>query len=135
MRARAVGLEEAFAAVGTAVLFISATTGEGVDKLMAETVKVLKDVATEPETGIRIPKKVFRPHPRSVSATVHKDGDTFVVVAPGLERITAGMDVTSREAYQQLRKRLARLGVSKSLEKAGIKPGDRVRCGELEWEW
>jgi len=102
---------------------------------MAETVKVLKDVVTEPETGIRIPKKVFRPQPRSVSATVYKDGDTFVVVAPGLERIAAGMDVTNREAYQQLRKRLARLGVSKSLEKAGIKPGDKVRCGELEWEW
>jgi len=135
MRARLVGLKEAFAAVGTAVSFISATTGEGVDKLMAETVKVLKTVSTGQETGIRIPKKVFRPQPRSVSATVHKDGDTFVVVAPSLERVTAGMDVTSREAYQQLRKRLTRLGVSKSLEKAGIKPGDRVRCGELEWEW
>ena len=30
---------------------------------------------------------------------------------------------------------LQRLGVSKALEKAGVKPGDRVRCGNLEWEW
>jgi hypothetical protein len=27
------------------------------------------------------------------------------------------------------------LGVSRALEKAGVKPGDRVRCGSLEWDW
>jgi Obg family GTPase CgtA-like protein len=30
---------------------------------------------------------------------------------------------------------LARMGITKALEKAGIKPGDKVRCGEYEWEW
>ena len=84
---------------------------------------------------MKVLKKVFRPQPRSVVASVHKEEDTFVVMAPGLERMTARMDVTSRQAFQQLRKQLVRLGVSKRLEKAGIKPGDRVRCGNLEWEW
>ena len=103
--------------------------------LMAEAVKVLRDVSTGQETGIRIPKKVFRPQPRSVVTGVHREGDTFVVVAPGLERIMARMDVSNRQVHQQLKRQLSRLGVSKNLEKAGIKPGDRVRCGDLEWEW
>ncbi|GAH87405.1 unnamed protein product, partial [marine sediment metagenome] len=39
------------------------------------------------------------------------------------------------EVRWQLKRQLARLGVSKALERAGIKPGDRVRCGNLEWDW
>jgi GTP-binding protein len=66
---------------------------------------------------------------------VRKEGDTFVVTAPELERIVAGTDITRPEVRHQLNKRLAKLEVGKTLEKAGIKPGDRVRCGNLEWEW
>ena len=135
VRTRLAGLEETFAAVGTTAFFISAATGEGVNKLVAEAAKVLTDVSTGQETGIRIPKKVFRPQPRSAVTSVHRERDTFVVVAPGLERIMARMDVSNRQVHQQLKGQLTRLGVSKKLEKAGIKPGDKVRCGDLEWEW
>jgi len=30
---------------------------------------------------------------------------------------------------------LMRRGIVKELEKAGIKGGDKVRCGNAEWEW
>jgi GTP-binding protein len=63
------------------------------------------------------------------------EGDTFVVVAPELERMVSRTGVTSPGVPKQLQRQLARLGVSKALEKAGVKPGDRVRCGNLEWEW
>jgi GTP-binding protein len=66
---------------------------------------------------------------------VHREGDIFVVEAPGLERIVARTDVTSLEVRQQLKRKLAGLGMSRILRKAGIKPGDKVRCGDLEWEW
>jgi len=135
VRAQLARIKDAFSSVGTSVFFVSAATGEGVTELMVETAKLLKEVTARRETGTKILKKVFRPQPRDVGTSVYKDGDTFVVVAPGLERIMARMDVTSREVHQQLKRQLARLGVSKSLEKAGIKPGDRVRCGDLEWEW
>ena len=49
--------------------------------------------------------------------------------------IVAGTDMSKPEMLAQLRRYLARLGVGKALEKAGVKPGDRVRCGNLEWEW
>ena len=135
VRTRLAGLKDAFSTVGTTVFFVSAATGEGVNELMTETARLLKEVTAGKESGTRVLKKVFRPQPRSVGASVHKEGDTFVVVAPGLERIMGRMDVSSHQVHRQLKRQLVRLGVSKSLEKAGIKPGDRVRCGDLEWEW
>ena len=57
------------------------------------------------------------------------------MVAPGLERLVTRTDVTGTAVQWQLRRQFARLGVSKALEKAGVKAGDKVRCGDLEWEW
>jgi GTP-binding protein len=135
VRARLGKIKDAFNSVGTTVVFVSAATGENVPELMAETVKMLAQVSAEKEAGERIPRKVFRPQPRRIGISVHKEGNTFVVVAPGVERIVARADVTGSEVQWQLNRQLQRLGVSKALEKAGVKPGDRVRCGNLEWEW
>jgi len=135
VRARLGEIKDAFNSVGTTALFVSAATGENVPELMAETMKMLAQVSAEKEAGERIPRKVFRPQPRRISISVHKEGNTFVVVAPGVERIVARADVTGSEVQWQLNRQLQRLGVSKALEKAGVKPGDRVRCGNLEWEW
>jgi Obg family GTPase CgtA-like protein len=102
---------------------------------MAETIKMLNRVAAEKEAGKQVPRKVFRPAPGVSRISVSKEGDTFVVVVPGLERIVAGEGVTGAEMRGLFKRQLGRLGVSKTLEKAGIKPGDKVRCGTLEWEW
>ena len=66
---------------------------------------------------------------------MYKEGDAFVVAAPELERIVARVDMTSPEVRRQFNGQLARLGVNKALERAGVKPGDKVRCGNFEWEW
>ena len=130
VQARLAQLKDAFAEAGAMPFFISAATGEGVSALMAEAMKVLAEVAVKVKAGERLPRKVFRPQPRTTGARVHKEGDTFVVVAPELERMVARPGVS-----HQLKRQLSRLGVSRALEKAGVKPGDRVRCGNLEWEW
>jgi len=135
VHARLGEIKDAFNSVGTTALFVSAATGENVPELMAEAVKMLGQISADKEAGERIPKKVFRPQPRRIGISVHKEGDTFVVVAPGVERIVARADATDAEVQRQLNRQLQRLGVSKALEKAGVKPGDRVRCGNLEWEW
>ena len=135
VQARLDEIKDAFSSIGTTALFVSAETGEGVSEVMAETMRLLQSVTVEEGAGKKIPRKVFRPQPRGVGPSVHKEGDTFVVVAPELERIFARTDITSSGVRWQLERRLQRLGVSKALEKAGVKPGDRVRCGNLEWEW
>jgi len=135
VQARLAEIKDTFGSAGTKVFFVSAATGEGVSQLMAETLKLLNQVATKVEAGGKIPKKVFRPQPKDIGASVYKEGDIFVVVASELEHMIVKTDMTRPEVRWQLKEQLARLGVNKALEKAGVKPGDKVRCGNLEWKW
>jgi len=128
-------IKDAFSAVAASPRFISAATGEGVAELMAEVMEMVSQVTVARGVGGKIVRKVFHPQPVVAGPSVHKEGDTFVVVAPELERIVARTDVSSPEIRRQIRRQFTRLGVSKALEKAGVKPGDKVRCGNLEWEW
>lgn len=132
VQARLEEIGDAFQSTGTSPLFISAATGEGVTQLMIETVNMLGKVG---ETDRKVLRKVFKPQPRDEGVQVYKEEDTFVVVAPALERIVARVDMSSAQVRGQLDRQLTRLGVRRALDKAGVKPGDRVRCGDLEWEW
>ena len=135
VRARLTEIKDAFSHAGISAIFVSAATGEGVSGLVAETMKMLSRVTAETKAGEDVPRKVFRPQPRGAGVSVCKEGDTFIVVAPELERILVKTGVASFGVHQQLKRLLPRLGVSQALEKAGVKPGDKVRCGNLEWEW
>ncbi|MFC1977762.1 GTPase ObgE [Chloroflexota bacterium] len=135
VRARLSQIKDVFSSAGAPVLFVSAAGGEGVSELMVAATKMLNQVAAEVAAGKKLPKKVFRPQPRNAGVSVHKEEDTFVVVALGLERIVARVDITDPDVRWQFQKQLARLGVRKALERAGVKPGDKVRCGNSEWEW
>jgi len=136
VRARLAEIKEAFSQAGIKPLFISAATGEGVAELMTDTGKMLAQlIPPKRGEGEEPPMKVFRPQPRDKGISVHKEGDIFVVVAPELERIIAGADTGSPEVRQQISRQIARREVRQALEKAGIKIGDKVHLGNLEWEW
>ena len=135
VRARLDEIEDAFNNAGLKAHFISAATGEGVPELIDEAAGMLKSLTSGAEVTRKIPQKVFRPQPIDALTGVRREGDTFVVVAPELERLVAGSDTSNPEVRGQLRRRLASKGLSKALIKAGIKKGDKVRCGDLEWEW
>jgi GTP-binding protein len=134
VKARLSVIREELSRAGIKALSISAATGEGVPELMSATMRVLKSLAAE-EREMGLPKKVFRPQPRDAGLTVRKVGDKFVLSVPELERIVAEAGTSASELRWQLDSQLVRLGVNKALEKAGIKPGDKIRCGNLEWEW
>ena len=131
---RLVSLEGDFADVGVKVLFISAATGQGVSELMAEAAKVLERLKDDKKEDI-VPRKVFRPQPKGIGRSIRKVGNTFVVEAPELERLMNRGGSVGAELRLHLKQQLGKLGISKSLERAGIKAGDKIRCGDLEWEW
>ena len=103
--------------------FISAETGEGVKTLMTDALKALKQ-ETVKELPVEAPEKVFRPRPRQPRITVEREGDEFVIHAPGLDRMYTGQGGTSHELRWQLNLQLAKYGVNKALQKAGVRPGD-----------
>jgi len=135
VQARLAEIKDVFNGVGISPRFISAVTGEGVSELIAEAMRMQIQVTVDRGAGEKVAKKVFHPQPRGRGATVHKEGDTFVVVAPELERIIARVDISHPAVYSQVRRQLDRLGVSQALRQAGAKPGNKVRCGNSEWEW
>ena len=135
MKDRLDDIETEFGHAGVSVLFISAETGAGIQYLVDETRDLLEKSGKRIRAGKKVPSAVFRPQPRQTEATIEKDGDIYVVNSPDLERIITGVDMTSDEVRRQLQRPMSRYGVTRALEKAGIKPGDKVRCGDYEWEW
>ena len=94
--------------------------------LKSETVEI-----TKKPTG----KKIFHPEPKDTQVKIEKKGNAFMLHAPDLERLYAGPGSSPGELQWQMHRQLARRGMIKELEKAGIQPGSKVRCGEIEWEW
>ncbi len=135
VRDRLSELKAEFNRAGTRVFFISAETGEGVAELMAETVEELGKLEAGRETGQPVSLRVFHPRPQGEDVEVRKDGDTYVVLVPWLERVAARVDISDPEVAQQLRRLLASKKVSRALLRAGVRTGDKVRCGSFQWEW
>jgi GTP-binding protein len=135
MKERLDEIRTEFEQAGVQVMFISAETGDNVGNLIKETQSMLEKAGKRILAGKKVPAAVFRPQPKQTEATVNKDGDTYVVNSPDLERIITGVDMTSDEVRRQLQRPMVRYGVTRALEKAGVKPGDKVRCGDYEWEW
>ncbi len=133
--ARQPEVAESFRQAGIEVFFVSAATGQGINELMAAVAEKLRQVEKSQPALEEEPRKVFRPQPRDRGTRVSKEGETFVIQAPELDRIVAMRGVTESELSAQLRRLLSKAGIARELEKAGIKAGDRVRCGTVEWEW
>ena len=125
-------LKAALSSVGISPIAVSAATGEGVPELMARALALLKEAPTEAKEA---PEKVFRPRPRLRAVSVSREDDAFLVTAPALERLMASESLGSPRMRQHLNRQLNRLGINRALEKAGARPGDKVRCGDMEWEW
>jgi GTP-binding protein len=135
VRERAAEFKEIFRTFSLKPYFISAATGEGVDALMAEAERLVEDVPVlHQEATDKDAVKVFRPRPRR-KVSVHLEDNVFVIESPELERYVRRMDINNTQVVQLVQGHMARIGVNKELEKAGAKPGARLRCGEAEWNW
>ncbi|MDP2919783.1 MAG: GTPase ObgE [Dehalococcoidia bacterium] len=125
-------LKKEFDAAGVTVQFVSALTGSGVKELVRTINDLLKKnavVKKHEET------KIFRPQPKRPAAEVSKEDSVFVVYALDIERVVARVDITNPTVRLQVHGFLIRKGIGRLLKNAGIKGGDKIRCGDTEWEW
>jgi len=132
VKSRIPDLEKELAQVEAPLFFISAATTKGVPQLMAKAAQMLNSIVAE---GPSEALAVFRPQPKRERVAVSKDGDTFVVASSRAERLIMRMDASSPEARSYLKKQFTRMGVTGALKRAGVKPGDVVRFGQIEMEW
>jgi GTP-binding protein len=129
-------IAQKFAALGKEARFISALTGQGTEELVEEIADRLERLpAVKPAVKVGQAVKIFRPEPARRGLEIQKNADGFTICDPELERVAAGSDTSDSEVRRQLWKLLERKHGVKSLEKAGIQPGDRVKLGSFEWRW
>ncbi|MEK7233655.1 MAG: GTPase ObgE [Elusimicrobiota bacterium] len=116
------------------ILAVSVATGDGVDVILD---KIITELAKH-EGPLHFAEK-------TVDDSIHKVEQGFVVENLGgghfvlrgkfVERASAMLDVSLPEAINRYQHTLKRIGVDRALKKAGVKSGDRVRCGEFEFVW
>ena len=133
------------------IYFVSAISGEGLSKVLDEAVTTLfspeatKGGAFAP-LGIAkespvIDKKlkenitVLKPTPKQRGPKIVVENDLYMVFYPSVERIAQRIDYEDWTARMQLYKHMKKTGVVRALEEAGIKKGDTVQMGGIEWEW
>lgn len=133
VRARLDDLRAELAALGQEPLFISAATGEGLPDLLRRLLELLSTL--EPPVPRRQEMAVLRPRGRQPRFTVTKVEGLFVVEGEDPVSLVEMMGLESQEARLEVLRRLGRMGVVSALRRAGVRPGDRVRFGEVEVEW
>ncbi len=120
---------------GLNVVAVSAESGDGLDRLRAivgELLPAVDDPADLPEPfGV----VVHRLDAAGDGFTMEREGDAHRVRGKRIERIAAQTNFDIEESAERFQRALDRLGIDAALRKAGIKPGDIVRIGAIEFEW
>lgn len=127
-------------AAGYPAFAISAVTHQGVDELMQFTARRLEEIQreeAEQAAAQSIPDMegtVLRPQPED-AFTVTKEQGIYIVRGKRVERAVNMTNQESEESMDRLQGTLAKMGVTRALEDAGVKIGDRVRFGKVELYW
>jgi GTP-binding protein len=114
---------------------ISAATGLGVRQMLFRVLQLLDSLPDEAEM-IAEEVAVFGPpkeEKEEFTITVEEAG--FRVQGKRVERVVARTDWRYDESVRRLHRTLERLGVTKTLEEAGVQDGDTVYIGDTELEW
>ena len=131
-------VQDALKPLGCPVFFISAASGEGVDDLLSSTLGMLDSIpkSTDDSEPPDVPLPTARSRRRwDRSFRVYREGKTYVVEAPRVQRLLDMANLKDWRAMVQVWKELETLGAVKALEEQGVEPGDTVRIGEVELEW
>ena len=127
-------------AAGYPVFAISAAAHQGTDELMQYTVRRLHEIRQEEaeraasEINTDMAGPVLRPLPDD-AFTVTKEKGVYVVRGKRVGRLVSMTDLENEEGMDRLQVTMAKMGVTKALEEAGVKVGDVVRFGKVELYW
>jgi GTP-binding protein len=115
---------------------VSALTGEGVEglrDLLEERLRALGGQEQVEADGAR-EYRVFRPTWKGLR--VEKiGGQAYEVSGESVERLALRTDWENPEGVENFQRELERKGVVAALKRAGAKPGDEVRIGEIEFDF
>ncbi len=117
----------------SSVFEVSNVTRQGIDELVAAIFEKL-DTLPKPE---RIESEVVDYDVREIRPTVYQqlDENVFEVSGDVIEDLAKKTDINDSESLAYLQKRLKSDGVMQGLVKLGLKDGDTIVIGKLEFEY
>ena len=120
---------------GRQVVEISGATTEGTRELVQLLQRMLNEAKSSSEAreeSKQLP--VLRPKGRDRLEVGQEDG-VFVIHGEKAEQDALKLGEGGIEALDELQERLRRQGLERVLRRAGARPGDRLRVGDVELEW
>ena len=111
------------------VLLMSAATGEGINKVLDEVVKIL---ATTPVEMPVVEEKTAVTHKIEPIFTISRDED---ISGKKIVEFIAMTNFSQPEAVARLRGIFKKIGLEKALLKYGVENGDTLIVGGREFEW
>jgi GTPase len=114
---------------------VSAVTHMGLEPLVFRMLEIVREQAraAEPVSEDELQTVHVVRNPDRIQ--VARKRGTFTVSGETAERLAVMTDMTSEEAVRRLQRRLKQLGVFTALQKAGVREGNTVRIGAVEFVW
>jgi GTP-binding protein len=127
--------QKARARDGLKVVAISAEQRTGIDELIAALAELLPsaDELARPAESVGVVVHRFESGPDVFS--VQREGEGFRVMGRRIERLAAQTNFDNPESAERFQRDLAKLGVDRELQRAGVSTGDMVHIGAVDLEW
>lgn len=121
------------------VFKMSAATNEGVDAVMKEAARMLKEIPiTELEIAedeMYIPEEKKFTYDITVENNEEEGYDVYVVEGTFVDRLLSAVNVNDADSLRYFHKVLRNKGIFDELREMGIKDGDMVRLNDFEFEY
>lgn len=115
------------------IMLMSAATGEGVDKVLDEVVKVLSKTPVELPTLVENKTTVHKVEP--IFTITRDENDIVHITGKKIIEFIAMTNFNQPEAITRLRGIFKKIGLEKALLKQGVQDGDTLIVGGREFEW
>jgi len=119
---------------GLCDVIISSVTREGLDTLVGR-LGALVAAARQTEAAVDESTIAIHRPAEDMTHVERTDDGAFLIVGKAAERAVRFSDLENDGALDEAIRRLERLGIDKMLSRAGIREGDRVVVGALEFTW
>ena len=130
-------IEAMAAKEGLKVFPISAATKQGLPELMRYVYQMLQDYVEEPEEDTSAEKVYTTSEENDDDVTIKRDmsGTGFIVSGKAIEKLVAMTNFGNDEAIRRFQYIWRLKGIDEKLRAKGIKEGDTVYIGEMEFEY
>jgi GTP-binding protein len=123
-------VRQRFEGLGKPMFPISGVTGEGLEPLLYETVKILDATIPEDDIPVALPA-LTATYDRGWDVVAHED--YFEITGARIAKLVAMTDLENDDAVRFLHRRLSRIGVIDKLREMGAVEGDSVAVGDIEF--